>query len=165
MKYCKFIVLCFFIHPVFSEQTFCSSTANMRTSTSLLNKFKGKFMEEMQTHYNNLVQSNSISKKQKQTYLKQYEHLEITVCPNPQSTSQKIVYIEYEKNWWGKLYFTLVNKGEILKWIPIHTHGAITKYIQWSENSFFYEDSTHSGTKTRNTCRVQKNSIPCEKVK
>ena len=122
-------------------------------------------MEEIQAHYDNLVQSSSISKKQKQTYLKQYENLEIKVCSNPQNTSQKIVYIEYEKNWWGKLYFTVVNKEEILRWIQINTHGAITKHVRWNENSFFYEDSTHSGTQTQNTCRIRKTSVSCEKLK
>ena len=167
MKNLKFVVLCilFFTHPVFSERSFCSNTANMKTSTSLLNKFKAKFMAEMQAHYDSLVQSQSISQKQKQIYLKQYENLEIKICPNPQNTSQKIIYIEYEKNWWGKIYFTAVKKDEILRWTQINTHGAITQHIQWNENSFFYEDFTHSGTKTRNICRVQKKSVSCEKLK
>ena len=166
MKNLKFIISCmlFFVHPILSEQSFCANES-MKISSSLLNKVKGKFMEEMQAHYNSLVQSKSISQKQKQMYLKQYENLEIKICSNPQNTSQKIVYIEYEKNWWGRLYFTVFNKNEILRWIQINTHGAITKYVRWNENSFFYEDSTHSGTKTQNTCRVQKKSIACEKLK
>ena len=166
MKNLKFIILCmlFFANPVLSKRSFCSAKS-MKINSSLLNKFKGKFIEEMRVHYDSLVQSNSISKKQKQIYLKQYENLEVKTCSNPQNTSQKIVYIEYEKNWWGRLYFTAVNKNEILRWTQINTHGAITKYVRWNENSFFYEDSTHSGTKTQNNCRVQKKSISCEKLK
>lgn len=166
MKNLKFIVsyMLFFANPVLSEQSFCD-TESTKVSSSLLNKFKGKFMEEMRVHYDSLVQSNSISQKQKQIYLKQYENLEIKICSNPQNTSQKIVYVEYEKNWWGRLYFTTVSKNEILRWIQINTHGAITKYVRWNKNIFFYEDSTHSGTKTQNTCRIHKKSIDCEKLK
>ena len=166
MKNLKFVILCilFFTHPVLSTQSFCTAE-NMEMNASLLNKFKGKFMEEIQAHYDSLVQSHSMSKKQKQISLKQYENPEIKVCSNPQYKSQKVVYIEYEKNWWGRLYFTAVNKGEILRWNQISTHGAVTQYVRWNENSFFYEDSTHSGAKTQNTCQVQKKSVSCKKLK
>ena len=168
MKHCfKFVVLyfLFLISPALSEQSFCA-TMDTTISTSLLGKFKAKFIEEMTAHYDSLVKSHSISQKQKKTELKKYENPEITICPNPQNKSQKIIYIEYEKNWWGSLYFTVVKKDEIVRWTKMNTHGAITKYVRWNENSFFYEDSTHSGTKTQNTCRIQKNfSVQCEKLK
>ena len=99
-------------------------------------------------------------------YLKQYENPEIKVCPNPHNTSQKIVYIEYEKDWWGNLYFAVVQARKILKWIKIETYGATTKYVRWNdEGSFFYKDSTHRGTKTQNTCHVQESSVECKKTK
>ena len=147
-----------------SQQSFCSNK-EAKTAAALIEKFKERFMEEIKAHYTRLADSNSISQKQKRQYLKRYENPEVKVCRNPQNASQKVVYIEYEKNWWGKLYFASVSGNEILSWNPINTHGAFVKSVRWEGRSFFYEDSTHSGTKTQNTCRIQKNSVPCQRLK
>jgi len=117
----------------------------------------------MEDHYDRLVRSNSISLFEKAQQLNRYKNPSIKIYSNPQNQSQKIVYIEYEKNWWGRLYFTLFKESSILKWIPIKTHGATTKCVQWKKNGFFYEDSTHRGTKTKNTCLFQKETIHCKR--
>ena len=137
----------------------------MKTPAPLLETFKEKFNEQLNAHYDNLVKSKSLSKSKKAHFLKQYKNPDITVCPNLLNTSQKIIYIEYEKNWWGNLYFTLVKDNEVLKWIKIPTYGAITTYVRWDQNSFFYKNSTHMGTKTQNTCVIKKNSIKCKTLK
>ena len=81
----------------------------------------------------------------------------------PLNKAQKIVYIEYEKNWWGSLYFTIFKDKKILKWIKTDTYGAITTCVKWNQNNFFYRDSTHMGTKTNNTCLLQKDLVHCKK--
>ena len=159
-----FIILCFYLlfltQEVFSQPSFCASE-NEETEDSLLIHFKERFNEEMKTHYDSL----SISESEKRSYLKQYENPKIIVCSNSDNVSQKIVYIEYEKNWWGSLYFTVVKKRKILKWIKIETYGAITKSVRWGNTQkFFYEDSTHMGTKTQNTCLIQESSVKCKKA-
>ena len=161
----KIALLCFpllFLTPeTLSQPSFCE-TENVKTEDSLLKQFKEKFNAEIKAHYDSLT----ISESEKARHLKQYESLEITVCPNPHNTSQKIIYIEYEKDWWGSLYFTLVGEGKILKWAKIETYGTITKRVKWNdEKSFFYEDSTHMGTRTHNTCLIQDFSPKCEKPK
>jgi len=116
----------------------------------------------MKTYYDSL----SISKAEKTHYLKKYKNPEIFICANPHNVSQKTVYIEYDKNWWGSFYFAVVQNNKILKWIQIKTYGAIVRHVRWNdEKNFFYEDSTHMGTRTHNTCRIQDSSVNCEKPK
>jgi len=169
MKYClKYLIFSLpfltSMHQVLSEQPFCS-IANMKINPSLLDKLKEKFITEMDAHYSHLVSSGSISQREKVQALKKYENPSIIVCPNPQDPLQKVVYIEYEKNWWGNLYFVILENNKIFQWSAINTHGAITTHVRWNEDSFFYEDSTHSGTKTQNICHVKQGSILCQRFK
>ena len=169
LNYLKSIVLCFAflfsIPQTFSQPAFCASGTE-ETKDSLLKRFKENFHQKMKAHYDKLVKEKAISESRKMYYLKKYENPEIKVCPNPHSTSQKIVYIEYEKNWWGSLYFTVVKDDKVLKWVPIETYGAVTESVRWDdEKTFFYKDSTHMGTKTQNTCLIQDSSVKCKKTK
>ena len=155
------LALFFPAEEVLSQPSFCVS-GSMETEDSLLKQFKEKFNKEKKAHYDSL----SISESEKARYLKAYENPKIAVCANPHDTSQKIVYIEYEKDWWGNLYFATQKDRKILKWIKIETYGATTKYVRWDdEKNFFYKDSTHMGTKTQNTCLIQGNSVKCKKAK
>ncbi len=168
MKY-YFVFVVFFLfasvssRSIPSEAPLCAAV-NTTISPALLDKFRGSFIKEMAAHYDRLLQSNSTSQT-KEEYLKQYENPIIAVCPNPDDISQTAVYIEYEENWWGSLYFATVNKDEILGWNHIHTHGAVVQQIRWKRGDVFYEDSTHGGAKTRNICRILRNSVSCRKLK
>lgn len=165
MKYLVFsLALLVSMNQALAEQSFCS-IAGVEVSSSLIDKFKGKFIAEKDAYYSRLVSSNSISQKEKAQALKRYSNPSVRVCSNPQNTLQKVVYVEYEKNWWGNLYFAILENDEILKWNAINTYGAVTEYVRWSEGGFFYEDSTHSGAKTQNTCHVERGSIRCQKLR
>ena len=164
IPYLKLLVLVFSVlfpvHEAPAQQPFCS-TKDITTTPLLLQKFN----EELTAHYDRLVAQKAISEVEKIEELKKHENPEIKVCPNPQNTAQKTVYIEYEKNWWGSLYFVVVKDHDILKWTEIETYGATTKYVQWNEKGFFYEDSTHMGTKTQNICSIQENSVECKEIR
>lgn len=166
IKYFIFFCMSFFLLvPEVWSHHFTCATEDRETEASVLEIFKKKFHEQLEVHYENLVKSGSISKADKARYLKQYENPDIRVCPNPRDISQKVVYIEYEKDWWGSLYFALVKDGKVSKWMAIETYGAITERVKWEEEGFFYEESTHRGTKTQNTCLIRENSVECERVK
>lgn len=154
------IPLLFFMPEILSQTSFCVS-GNGEAVAALLKQFKEKFHAELKAHYDSL----SLSESEKNRYLEEYKNPDISVCSNPHDTSQKIVYIEYEKNWWGSLYFAIVKDSKILKWIKMETYGATTKYVRWDDKKiFFYEDSTHMGTKTQNTCFIQESSVACKKI-
>ena len=166
ISYLKLAFLCspllFLTHEALAQSSFCAIN-NTETEAPLLQKFKENFYHEIKVHYDKLVEKKSISESRAIDAIKKYENPEIKVCPNPHNFSQKIVYIEYEDNWWGSLYFTLVKDGKILKWMKIETYGATTDYVRWNnDGSFFYKDSTHMGTRTHNTCFVRNHSVKCE---
>ena len=160
--YFSFLCLIYLVpHESFS-QSLCMRE-DTKISSFHLEEIKKKFRKEMNDHYSHLVKSNSISKSKKNKYLKRYRNPSIKTYSDPLNRLQKIVYIEYDKNWWGSLYFALFRGKEILKWIKIDTYGAITTCVRWDKKRFFYIDSTHRGTKTKNVCFFQKGSVHCKK--
>ena len=96
---------------------------------------------------------------------KKYQNPEVRIYPNPKNHNEKIIYIEPEKNWWGFLYFATFNGSKLNEWKQIETYGAITTFVEWRNNGFFYKDSTHSGTKTENFCHVKNGSFKCVRTK
>ena len=157
----KYFILCIMLFlscAVEAKSSLCRSE-NINTDSTVVSKLKQRFIEEIGTHYNNL----SISRRQKDSYIRRYSNPDITVCTNIHKLNQKVVYIEYDRNWWGNLYFVVIKDKKILTWQKINTHGAITKYIRWRDDkSFFYEDSTHQGSRTRKLCSFQDSFVKCQ---
>ena len=148
-----------------SSKSLCSQK-DMKVISSHLTQIKQKFHEETNNHFKFDINSLSPEEFKKRPHLKGYKKPSIKVYSNPRNKLQKIVYIEYEKNWWGSLYFTLFKDEKISKWTKIATHGATTICVRWNEKDFFYEDSTHMGSKTKNTCFLKsETTIHCKRHK
>ena len=131
-----------------------------------LEKIKKNFYEDLNAHYKLDINNLSAAELKKMPHLKRYRKPTIKVFSNPRHQNQKIVYVEYEKNWWGNLYYSLFDKsGKIAKWKKVETHGATTVCIRWKKDGqrFFYEDMTHAGHKTKNICFVQEGTVNCKK--
>ena len=169
INYLKHIILIFPLllsaHIVLAQQPFCDIKTVEETEPSLLQKFEENSHKELTDYYDKLVRDKMMSEEEKTEELKQYENPEIKVCPNPHNTSQKIVYIEYEKHQRGLLYFTVVEGNNILKWIEIEAYGATIQYVQWDETGFFYEDSIPGGTRTQNICSFKENFLDCKEIR
>ena len=165
MFYFKYIFCCLpfllFSYEVLSQPV--CNTPDEEVSPSYLKDIKKRFHAKMNDHYSRLVKSGALFEERKNYFLEKYKNSPIKVYSNPSNKSQKIVYIEYEKNWSGMLYFAIFIDKKASTWIKIETYGAITTCVRWKdEKSFFYADSTHMCTRTQTTCLIQNNSVHCE---
>ena len=168
-SYFKFIFFSFllFLNHETLAQPVCAEP-DKTIDPSHIKEIKKNFDIEIEAHYNRLVKKGSFPKFERKKFIQiyyknYYENKAIEVYSNPRNSSQKIVYIEYDKNWWGSLYFVVFKDKKNLKWTPIPFYGAIIKCVQWDENSFFHESSTHQGSKAKGSCSIRKDSIQCEK--
>lgn len=159
MKMIFSLLFLFSTKMAFGQSTYdvCTS-ADKKLNQILLNKMTLRFLQEtMAVGFT----------KESDKGLKNFQNMETKIYSNPKDHSEKVVYIEYDKDWWGKLYFAKVEKAshEIKQWTPIKTYGAIVKCVKWENaKNFLYWDSTHQGTKTKNSCSITGGISSCVRV-
>ena len=167
IRYFKNIFFCFlFLFLGFGtlSQPLCSKQ-DKEVNPLYLEEIKKRFHKELDEHYSRLVEAGSLFEVEKDYFLEKYSDPFIEMYSNPLNKSQKVIYIEYDKNWWGSLYFAVFENQQISKWIAISTYETTINCVRWNKQSFFYQDSTHQGNVTRNTCVFENDSVQCEKEK
>lgn len=132
-------------------------------SSLFLEEVKKRFHKEMDEHYSRFVETGSLYEVEKEYYLEKYADPFIEVYSNPNNKSQKIVYIEYNKDWWGSLYFVVFKDQQFLQWTEIELFKVTVTCVQWNEEDFFYQHSIYQEAVKKNTCFFKNDSIQCEK--
>ena len=158
-------------HPIFATESVCADQ-DKDIAPAHMREIKKKFDQKIDEHHSRLLQAGKLFPSDRirenfiKTYYKNYrDDGSIEIYTNPNDTSQKVVYIEYERNWGGTPYFTVIKDDKIVKWVDATYYGAISSCFWWGQDGFFYKTSTRRGSKATIRCRVREESPQCARLK
>lgn len=143
-------------YQLFATEPTCSNQ-DEEIKPAHLEEIKKKFNQEIDDHYNRLFKDKKTSAPKREdfvkTYYKSYNDKDaIKVYSSLHNESYKVVYIEYDKNWWGSPYFVEIKNDKITIWADATYYGATSYCFWWEQDKFFYKTSTHMGSKATIRC-------------